>query len=351
MSARRFKLRRGAVAALVGIVMVALLMLMAAALDVSRFYVQKNELQTGADAAALAGVITLLRDSTQVVAQATAFDVANRVQQKSIPSASVSVQCGTWVDSTSTYSASGQCGALENAVKVVATDSARYLIPGIIRASKTTVSATSYAWLAYVGSSGCIKPFGIPWSTLTKILDPSNPDTLRDLTTFDLQQLRSLPNAQRAFFLRTGSPSTPGNFGAINLPPAGNYGNDISTCNPTVLGPGDTVNIATGARKQPTIDGASGLCSPLSPQPSQATPMGICYAPDGTIGTPIKSVFWASAVVCSGASCTAVIKALGSFKLDSVSKDATIYGTFVAEGSGGILANKTSTIRRPILVK
>ncbi|MDQ3243690.1 MAG: pilus assembly protein TadG-related protein, partial [Gemmatimonadota bacterium] len=237
------KRRRGAMLALVGIVMVAMLSLLAVVVDMSRMYTQKNELQTVADAAALAGLLQLYKDVYYVDDSVIAHGARNEVQKQTITIAGSDVICGVWVDDTDpqtfTPNPNGNCAITDNAVSVTAKAAALSAMPGILDVGNKQLVVNAIAWGAFVDASDCVKPFGMQHQILTKLLQPGNPDTFRTLTALDLEKLRTLPIADLTFQLKYGSAQSPGNFGAIEMenPNAGGGGAEyklnIAKCNPT----------------------------------------------------------------------------------------------------------------------
>ncbi|HEY6074000.1 MAG TPA: pilus assembly protein TadG-related protein, partial [Anaerolineales bacterium] len=211
--------RRGAMLVLAATVMVLMLGFLAFAIDLSRLYAQKNQLQTAADAASIAAVIQLINDTTSVRTTASTYSQSNRVFGKSIAVPAADVVCGTWDDVGGTFTPSAgsptKCGSAENAVAVTVRDSASYLSPVLLGRPGKQLSATGRAWLAFVGSASCFTPWGIPYQTLTKLLKPGDPDTLRALDAIDLQRLRSYTSAQLRFKLNGGGPLSSGAVAGI----------------------------------------------------------------------------------------------------------------------------------------
>jgi len=99
------KRRRGAVLAMVLVALIVLLGCAALSIDVGLAILAKQQLQTAADAAALAGITTLqssLDDSLASQAAVTTA-AANTILGKALTlDASVDVAVGAWIDSTKT---------------------------------------------------------------------------------------------------------------------------------------------------------------------------------------------------------------------------------------------------------
>src|SRR5687767_15955676 len=94
----RLRNRRGAIVVMTGIFIVALMMIAAISVDASRIFAAKNELQTAADAAALAGAVQLLEDSTGAGDSARVYAMRNQVENRAIDS--VDVAYGVWRPAT-----------------------------------------------------------------------------------------------------------------------------------------------------------------------------------------------------------------------------------------------------------
>lgn len=344
--------RRGAVLPLAAVLMVLVVLCAGVVVDMSRAYAQKNELQTAADAAALAGVMELFSDTLGVLAAARYYSGQNEVLHRSLPDASSDLECGVWDDDTRTFIPSDHCGATDNAVSFTIRDTVTFTFPLLLGMSQKQISATARAWIAYVDATKCVKPWAMPYALLTKTLDPANPDTLRELNDYDIEQLKTLSRDERRFMLKLGSPpDAPGNFGSLNIPnpetPANGgqlYRYNIATCNPGRLGRDSVVFTQTGNMVGPTMQGARELCSPLTPQGG-----GACMDGDGNLGVSVIAALWSSIEPLGGTS-RVTIKQLVSFTLDTVSADAEIIGYFTAGTYGGSVGNYRSTIQRPLLV-
>lgn len=321
--------------------------------DLSRMYAQKNELNTLADAASLSASIQLMIDTSTVKSTAISYGSKNKVLKNSVTLSSADIVCGNWNDSTKAFTANGWCSAQNNAVRITARDSAKYLFAGL-GAPKKQLAVSATAWLAFVGATDCVKPWSLFYTILTKTLQPSNPDTLRNLTPYDLALLSTLPRANRRFLLKIGSggaQGTPGNFGALDIPnplsanSGGNlYRDNIGMCNPTSLGIGMTTNLQTGNLVGPTKQGAQTLCTVL-------TAGGECRNPRGTMGIVVNVPLWSDSSANSTGSSQIVIRQIATFSLDTMTNNAEIIGAFVGGRRGGTIVRTTGTLRRPILVQ
>lgn len=347
--------RRGAILVVVAFLSVALLTVLAVVVDMSRMYNQKNELQTAADAGALAGMIAQLADTLTTIDSAVSFGAKNSVLQTPISVVSADVICGKWDDVTHTYLGdSDHCGATENAVTVTVRDSARYIFSGLLGTSKQ-ITAMARAYAAYVGAQKCVKPWAIPYTTLTKTLQPVslNPDTLRNLDTMDIRLLRTPP--KDSFMLKIGTPPNSGNFGSLDIPNpdakgggANLYNYNIVNCNSTLIGPGDTINTETGDMKGPTDKGVADFCAAHG---SFEKSTGNCYDTNHNLGIVTKAALWSYGTTKANGNFAVIIRQIVSFVLENLSSDTEITGYFLPINTSGAITTTVTTTQRPILVQ
>src|SRR6185312_8540637 len=92
----RLKNRKGAIMVLAAFAVATLVIMLAFVIDASRLYVQKNELQTASDAAALAGGIQLSHSTQHVSDSAVATGNRNVVLTRNAVFVIDSVRCGVW---------------------------------------------------------------------------------------------------------------------------------------------------------------------------------------------------------------------------------------------------------------
>jgi Flp pilus assembly protein TadG len=353
----RLKNRRGVGLVIVALVTTVVLTVLAVVVDMSRMYNQKNELQTAADAGALAGIVEQFDDTLHTVDTAVSYGQKNTVLQKTITVNPADVVCGRWNAATQTYLGdSGHCGAADNAVTVTVRDSARYIFPRLLGTTKQ-ITALARAYAAYVGSQKCIKPWAVPYTLLTKTLQPTNTDTLRDLTEYDAELLRSLSKAARTFKLKIGTPPNSGNFGSLYIPdenpdaPNGGanlYQYNITDCNSTHIAPGDTLETQTGNMKGPTDKGVQDFCDATG---SFNTSTGDCFDADGSLGIPTKAALWSQGTTKDNGNFAVIVRQIVSFVLENLSSDTEITGYFLPLRTSGAITTTVTTTQRPILIK
>jgi Flp pilus assembly protein TadG len=354
---RSTKKRRGATLVLVALASVALLSFLAVVVDMSRMYNQKNELQTAADAAALAGIVQQITDTTTTVDSAVSFGGKNQVLYSNITVNPTDVVCGRWNAATQTYLGdSDHCGAQDNTVTVTVRDSARYIFPALLGTSRQ-VTALARAYAAYVGAQKCVKPWAIPYTTLTKTLQPLNPDTLRDLNATDIGLLKSRTPGQLTFMLKIGTPPNSGNFGSLDIPnpdpnaPNGGanlYNYNIVNCNVTLIAPGDTINTETGNMKGPTDQGVADFCNANG---SFDKPTGNCYDSQGKLGIFTKAALWSQGTTKSNGTFAVIVRQIVAFVLENLSNQTEITGYFLPISTSGAITTTVTTTQRPILIK
>lgn len=352
------KNRKGAILVLAAFTMVVLVIMLAFVIDVSRMLVQKNELQTGTDAAAHASAIQLLIDPAQVAAVASAAGARNLVLGRATTFPASSVQCGVWDGTTNGWSGGSPhtlpCTAADNAVQVSGSDPTSYLFQSVLGAAAQQVHTIAVAWAApQVTSSNCVKPWGMFYSELTKRLNPSASPS-RDLTAADLVQLATLPVSQLTVTLKQGAPPSPsgGNFGAMDFGNGANaYGTYINTCYPVVLGPGDIIDTETGNMAGPTRSNVCILCN----QPGMCSgnpPTYTCRKADGSAGVPVKVPLFDLVGPKSSGKYPVTIRMISGFTLDQVSnKGSEITGHFVRAIDEGAIGTKYGTLVRLVLVQ
>lgn len=366
----RLKARRGAVVVLLGIMAVALVAISAIAIDFSRIWSMRNELQTSADAAAHAGAIQLLppNNAANTISIAQAYAGQNLAMQRAVTVDSVVL--GDWDDVAKTFTS----GAPHtDAVSVVVAREMNGLIMSMLGVPNPRIKARAIGWAdaPVASSSGCMKPIAIPYLQLMFKLNqyrgiPNTPDSLGLYRPFDqvndIAALNNMSAADRTFSLKVGSGQVndtlgqiPGNFQAVKLaevwdistgdtavPPPDNgadsYKHHMSGLTCHTLEVGDSLETQTGNIPQGTICGmwpgaqgcgnvnnyGPGVCSsirgdandPLS-TPQSSTSYGDCVNSSGGTGVDVKAAFYMCRGNCNGNEWVEV-SMLGSFTLTKV---------------------------------
>lgn len=383
----RLKNRKGVFVVLFGILVVGLMAAAAVSIDLTRTWAFRNELQTSADAAALAGAVQLGGGSlvaNQALDSARAYAAKNRAL-KDLVTVELA-ELGHWNDTTAQYTSGG---TPNNAVRVVVNHNVTNLwMSGLLGSSPFTVRARAIAWAdAGVSESACLKPWVIPYPALMfRIFRINHPtwttaiprDSLtRPFTPADLELLKTTSVPARTFTLKLGSQNNtdsvtslnnladslklPGNFQAVDLPPKwlkstqaqnpnwsqGNGGDSTSykgsvsgsSCHPISVG--DSLATKTGNMVGPTINAADssdgkdppGICKyirgdkydPANTKNSEAG-YGDCMSAlsGGSAGIDVKAAFYVCVSKCNGQT-TYGVTMLGSFTLTKIYPGKTNY--------------------------
>jgi Flp pilus assembly protein TadG len=220
------KQRRGATLVLVAVMLLVLGGMAAFAVDLTRVYSGVTELQTGADAAALAGALRLARTPGVSAAVGTVtFAASNRAFGSPVALNTSDVEGGFWDPAAGTFVAGAWTNA--NAVRVTAQRSSSLAFGGFVARPSVTPIRRAVAWVGNQASRDCIKPWGIPLTYVNTLLGQAittqaGVEALRALTATTAGQYqmsvvagpnisnpRGTPNAPATTFLAlTGSNSS-----------------------------------------------------------------------------------------------------------------------------------------------
>ncbi|MGZ8492368.1 MAG: pilus assembly protein TadG-related protein [Gemmatirosa sp.] len=153
---------------LVAVLMVGLVGCVALAVDLGRLYLVGAELQTAADAAALAAAraLQLSYDASSGGAEGEANDVArrNRAGNAAVTVSGADVRAMSYNPATGTSTATTWSAA--NAVEVTVRRAGTYIFGKIFGTVAPSVSRKSVAWIANVTRVNCLKPIALPYSAL-----------------------------------------------------------------------------------------------------------------------------------------------------------------------------------------
>jgi Flp pilus assembly protein TadG len=402
---RRLNNRKGVFIVLFGLLFMVLMAASAMAIDMSRIWTMRNELQTAADAGALAGAVQLTpphqRNGGRLADSATWMAKLNKALYDTITVESVTP--GIWDDAAQTFTSVGNINNA-TAVEVVVKHGTNKLIMGALGIAAPTVKARAVAWAnAPVDNSNCMKPWTMPYTVLMDLVnrrriadgtltgDPDSFDNLtRDFTDDDRQLLATMSDAERTFTLKMGSgqgvddpvpgSSMPGNFQAVQLPryksaggtlyPEGRPANGADAYRDAIegvqcypLGVGDSLETEPGDMVGPTLqavekaNGQDGNYICASIVTSNDATNGNCMSDAGTVGVDIKTAFHQCVTGCNGSSKVGV-RMIGSFTLTKMYKDkgatwdkAQIVGIFKPLASTGPVGAGPTTIQKIILVR
>jgi len=372
--------RRGVFVVLFGILFMTLMGAAALAIDFSRIWAMRNELQTSADAAALAGAVQLSKlppDNTEDKVQTASRTIsAANLAMGTVPNV-VEVVTGKWDDVNPFVDG----GTPKNAVRVTVNHSTNGLIMGVFGIAAPTVRASAIAWAdAPVSETSCIRPWAIPYEVLMARVnllrqdDPSisgNPYSRENLTrpfdqVKDMAVLKAAGAGSRTFSLKMGTNNPngnnssveeggtingqPGNFQAVVLPKVWDFATQAPTSPPpqpggnaykdAIMGKecfslsvGDRLLTETGDKTQITVHAADkswaqtqpyGICETIT-DAAQGNNVdlaihGNCNNSSGGVGVPIKAAFYYCESSCQGRS-EVEVKLLGSFTLNKIYPD------------------------------
>jgi len=394
----RLRNRRGAIVVMTGIFIVALMMIAAISVDASRIFSAKNELQTAADAAALAGALQLLEGSETYEDTARAYAQRNLVEQHNVDS--VEVEYGVWLTADRSFVAGGEP---RDAVRITTRQPLPLSLVRVFGDSTVTITASAIAWSSGpVMEPQCLKPIAVPYSRLLQILGhPAWSDI--SLTDDDIRQLRDMPVSARKWHFHFGDEqtqhSTAGGqqFGEDHLKRDQYFPIDIdstydrtdpdgmqtrpsidtATYRSYLAGPPDgrcSARVRPGdrVRSEPTPkvtavrNGLGEICRSLGGE-LQGTSVLTCRAGGARIEMPLRVAYWSGYLPSpdyvpwydEGAGAILTTRATGSFVVDSLDWNqgnevfhARMHGYFDVQPTFGVVdETAASTLLRPVLVR
>lgn len=389
-SSRGLRNRRGAIVVMTGIFIVALMLLTAISVDASRIFAARNELQTAADAAALAGALQLLDDASTAADSARAYARRNRVEQRLIDS--VEIRYGVWKPSERVFIVDGNPA---DAVRVTIHHALPMSLARVFGDSTVTLSSSAVAWSsAPVAESACAKPLAMPYSELLRTLGyPEGFDF--DLTDEDIQRLREMPQVDRYTHFHYGDANlgdgptshyTRAQYFPIDIDSTWNRSDPTTSSRPAVdaqsfqsyvvgpptgrcsrtVSPNDSVRSEPGNKRDALRDGLSTICASLGGTLT-GSPVMTCRPADGgsSIGLPLKVIFWGGDMAgWEGTGARAMLRArmTGSFILTELKwepadssgtgQHARMAGHWdVKRDFGPLSATSASMLLRPVLVR
>lgn len=399
--------RRGAIVVMVALMMVVLMAICAIAIDFSRLWSLRNELQTSADAGAHAGAIQLIAPRITADASDSAYAYAHRNHAMQDTVSVDSLTLGRWDPSSGTFTAGG---TPTDAISVVVSRQSTGLIMTLLGVPAPRIKARAIGWAdAPVATTGCIKPWAIPMVDLMAAINTHRgiANTLANLTRpfdqdSDMVALQQMTDAERTFSLKIGSGqladtistgNLPGNYQAVQLPKlwdadtqtyptpgpvpgANEYRDNISGHTCYGLSVGDSLTTQPGNMTQPTVNAALlqgspqyGICSNIvgysqggDNTPDSDPTFGDCVNAQGGVGVDVKSAFYMCSSACTGQS-TVQVTMLGSFTLKKVFPKnsgpnayanfqmAQLVGVFNPVQDNGPVGGASTTLQKPILVR
>lgn len=396
--------RRGAITVMVGVMMVVLMTLSAIAVDASRAMAARNELQTAADAAALAAALQLLGATPE--AQDSAAAVANTYARRNSAVGayvdSIRVATGVWVPGTRVFIDGGEP---RDAIEVTVYQRVNFLFGGLLGSERVMLRARATAWSAApVMASRCIKPWAIPYNLILRAVDPTSSDETRELTDADIRNLRELPIQDRTFQLNFGLGGSyrdtldtdwTDEYQGLDLPAVYRaaddswqdvptdysrtaYRRNIYDCSDSFVAAGDSVRSGISTRRRGSTVRAVigpreyynwGYDDDEDDRQYEEDPYALCsgydgrncYNSQGGIGVSVKALFFAVPPGWTGCAsqCNLGVKMVGSFVLTEIvnNRGSSDHGRItgylqVAKDHDGTLGTDESTmLTRPVLVR
>lgn len=346
----RLRNRTGATLVIVASLMTVIIGVAAIAIDASRLYVMRAELQTTADASAIAGIVEVKnKRPTNATTVALNYVPFNTVERNVATVAANNVEGGSWDFATNTFTplASWTDPAL-NAVRVTANYPGLYTFARIFGQTGKLVQARAIAALGFVGTTQCLRPWAVSYQTLLDDLYPpaGTKDPSYDLTAQDIQTLTSMSYPSNAITLLQGSSNTVtnGNIAQVqvNNPWNGNnaYTNAITGCSNLPIGPGTILNGDPGNGGGQTSNALKSFCDANGGTTRLGAQSFTCN------GQPrVKLAMWDQNNGLSGANLTVRVKYVGVFAVASFTggpAGTQITGFFTSmASSGGFSADPT----------
>lgn len=358
--------RDGVTMVFVAILMTVLLGFAGIAFDMSRLYVIKAQLQTTADASALAAAIEVMNGRPgNATAIALDYRTRNLVERREATLEAVDVEPGTWnFDVTAPDDGftplPDWTSAPVRAVRVTAHYPASLTLARIFGGPDPTLTAQSVAALGSVGASNCLMPFAIPYSNMLHELgyDPNN--TSYDLSEADVSRLAAM-TATKEMVLKVNSQTTdwdgnpiPGNFYPVRFGPVAHsdqvpispgpesggdaYRENLSGCtgsNEARVAIGDYLQIENGNMVGPTVQGVADYCGPLWSA--------------GRLCDVIAPI-WGGPTVSVGGPEAVPVKYIGAFVV-TASSGGEIRGYFKSMGASGSFSPDAGPLTIAILVE
>jgi len=323
------------------------------AIDASRLYVMRAQLQTVADATAIAAVVEVNnKRPTNATTVALQYVPQNLVQRTSATVNAADVEPGSWNFATNSFTplASWTDPAVA-AVRVTARYPGAYTFARVFGGTGQTVSARAVGAIGYVSNSDCIKPFAVSYQTLLNVLYPpaGTKNTSYNLTPQDIQTLSAMSYPGNAITLLQGNSNTltNGNIAQVQVSSPWNGNNAYTdaitgTCPNIQIGPGTILHGDPGNGGGQTKNALKTYCDANGGSTSQGSQTFTCN------GQPkVKLVLWDQNNGLSGANLTVRVRYVGVFAITSFaggsgSTQVTGYFSTMAT-TGGFTGTPTPT--------
>lgn len=311
----------------VAVMIVPLLTVGALALDYSWWQVGTEQLQTAADASALAAASALRLSPTNaggtVLTTARTVAQLNRVLNDTVAFSTSQLTGGNWAPAAAGAAAAftaGPAGAdnTMNAVRVTVSLRPPKMFAGVARVATPTLSRSATVWVANVVKASCIRPIGMPWDQLWKLAGHATTPTASDtaLTAVDLAALAGLSDAARTMTFnpawtpaeRDGDTWTPVKLAGTHSKSdyTEQFNNSVATCgeySATTGGQETSAFNGKGHTVDNTSDGMQALCGQTSGADAQCAggagaDMRVPWVEDGSGHTATFRMMGVVRVLC-----------------------------------------------------
>lgn len=368
--------RPGAIVVMTGIFIVAIMIIAAIAIDASRIFAAKNELQTAADAAALAGAVQLLDGSETFEDTARAYALRNRVEQDGIDS--VEVEYGVWIPADRAFVAGGEP---RDAVRVTTRHPLPLSLARVFGDSMVTITATAIAWSsAPVSDSRCAAPIALPYGELLNALGYPRWSNM-DLTEDDIRWLQENGSRDTVFFhyghrqqdSADTDVSDDDEYFPVDIDSTWRRDDPLTHSRPELSGdtyrsyingsrcsrrvmPGDTIRSEPGSKAPSIRDGLRDLCVARGGVFDGSQ----CIDDGAVVGLSLKVLFWQGTPDWQSSSRALLrVRMLGSFVVTQVADPnspdadsrAKLYGYFNVRRDFGALSTSATPLLRTVLVR
>ena len=262
-----FRKSRGSALLMVTVAIAALMSFAIIAIDGAVLMTTKGQLQSAADAAALAGASGLLEgDEAEATDRAMAFAGFNRAVQDTLRDVTITPNDITFPEDEHIRVVTHRTEATGDPLR---TYFRRLMNP--LRPNTADVTAVAEAWCFDVCTTQCLKPWSVPdrWddANANQLFDPG------ETYDPDVTGYRAPGDIGLSIVLKVGNPQqsiAPGVFYPVRYPPIGYPGENplsgadwyrtwISECEPYLVGPGDELRTETGNMVGPTRQGVDDL--------------------------------------------------------------------------------------------
>jgi Flp pilus assembly protein TadG len=268
--------RKGATLVMVAIMTTVLVGFLGVSIDASRLYVMRAQLQTTADASAIAAVVEVKnKRPTNATALAQQYGAQNLVERTAATVNAADVEPGTWNFATNSFTplASWTDPAVA-AVRVTARYPGAYTFARVFGGTGQMVTARAVGAIGYVSTTSCLKPWAVSYQTMLDALYPpantkngTQPNEYQ-LTAQDITTLSGMSSPANLITLLNGTNNqlTNGNIAQVQTY-SGNANNAAykaaiagTTCPDLPIGPGTWLNGDPGAGAGQTANALKTLC-------------------------------------------------------------------------------------------